>query len=540
MQARASSTSRNVGGAGGVGAIAIAAATVALSWFLMTDDSASASGTKPGTAGDRLHAELQRLVGTELRPGDRLPSTRTLVQRHRVSPLTVQQALNRLVQEGLVFTRPGHGAFVAEPRPRSTHLDHRWQAVVLGPSAPVLDEFHDVLAPPPGCEFPLGSGYLDAEAQPVGALAGAMARAARRPGAWNRLPPEGIEALRAWFARQLGDTSPDDVLIVPGGQAALSTVFRSLAAPGASVLVESPAHLGTLAALRAQALRAVPVPTDADGVRPDLLEAAFRMSGARVFACQPTYANPTGATLTAERRRAVLEVARRAGAFLVEDDAARDLAIDGATPPPLAADDDDHVVYVRSLTKPAAPGLRVAAVRARGPVRVRLRSEAVVGDLFVAGPMQEAALELVGSPAWSRHLRALRGLLRTRRDAAVAAVREHLPDVRLEVVPKGGFVLWLQLPDGVDEVAFARACAARSVQVNPGRAWFPAEPERGFVRLSYAAVSADALRLGITRMGEVLRATRPSPVVAIPRRRSCPPPSRPRTRGRSPCPPRST
>jgi DNA-binding transcriptional MocR family regulator len=271
------------------------------------------------------------------------------------------------------------------------------------------------------------------------------------------------------------------------------------------VLVESPAHLGTLAALRAQGLRAVPVPTDADGVRPDLLEAAFEASGARVFACQPTYANPTGATLSMERRSAVLDVARRWGAFIVEDDAARDLAIEGVAPPPLAAADDGHVVYVRSLTKPAAPGLRVAAVCARGPVSVRLRAEAVVADLFVAGPVQEAALELVSSPGWARHLRALRTTLRSRRDAAVEAVRDHLPGVQLDVVPRGGFVLWLRLPDGVDDVAFARACADRSVQVNPGRAWFPAEPEGSFVRLSYAATSADALRAAIAQIGPALK-----------------------------------
>jgi DNA-binding transcriptional MocR family regulator len=138
---------------------------------------------------------------------------------------------------------------------------------------------------------------------------------------------------------------------------------------------------------------------------------------------------------------------------------------------------------------------------------VRLRGEAVAADMFVAGPMQEAALDLVGSPIWSRHLRSLRALLRSRRDAAVAAIREHLPDVRLALVPKGGFVLWLRLPDGVDDVSFARACAARSVQVNPGRAWFPAEPERGFFRLSYAAVGAEGIRVGIARMGEALRET---------------------------------
>jgi DNA-binding transcriptional MocR family regulator len=125
--------------------------------------------------------------------------------------------------------------------------------------------------------------------------------------------------------------------------------------------------------------------------------------------------------------------------------------------------------------------------------------------------MQETALELVSSPAWVRHLRALRSVLRARRDAAVQALRDHLPQVRLDVIPKGGFVLWLRLPEGVDEVAFARACMERSVQVNPGRAWFPAEAEPGFVRLSYAAASADAIRVGIARMGEVLRAPTPGP-----------------------------
>ena len=440
----------------------------------MRNDSTEAWGREAASSTERVYRELRQRLGGELRPGDRLPSTRSLVERFRVSPITVQRALARLVQEGLAFTRPGHGAFAAERRVRQA-ADQGWQAVVLGPSTPVLEEFHDVFAPPRADILPLGSGYLDAGAQPLGALASAMARAARRPGAWDRVPSEGLEGLRTWFARQLGDASASEVLIVPGGQAALSTIFRALAAPGTPVLVESPAHLGTLAVLRAQGLRAVPVPSDADGVRPDLLEAAFQLSGARVFACQPTYANPTGATLSEGRRREVLEVARRAGAFIVEDDAARDLAIDGIPPPPLAAADDGHVVYFRSLTKPAAPGLRVAGVCTRGPVSERLRTEGVVDDLFVAGPMQEAALELVSSPAWARHLRALRGLLLARRDAAVEAVRAHLPGVELAVIPRGGFVLWLKLPLGLDERTFARACAARAVQVNPGG---PGSPPR--------------------------------------------------------------
>ena len=124
-------------------------------------------------------------------------------------------------------------------------------------------------------------------------------------------------------------------------------------------------------------LRPVPVPTDEHGVRPELLAGAFALTGARVFYCQPLYANPTGATLSADRREAVLEVVASAGAFLIEDDWARDLRIDGEAPPPLAASDPDgHVVYVRSLTKSAAPGLRVAAVSARGAAGARLQGRA--------------------------------------------------------------------------------------------------------------------------------------------------------------------
>src|SRR5581483_88210 len=125
------------------------------------------------------------------------------------------------------------------------------------------------------------------------------------------------------------------------------------------------------------------------GVRPDLLAEALRATGARVFYCQPTFANPHGATLAPERRAAVLQAVRDAGAFLIEDDWARDFALEPA-PPPLVADDrDGHVVYVRSLSKSATPGLRVGAIAARGPAASRLRARRLADALFVAAPMQQ-------------------------------------------------------------------------------------------------------------------------------------------------------
>jgi DNA-binding transcriptional MocR family regulator len=297
-----------------------------------------------------------------------------------------------------------------------------------------------------------------------------------------------------------------DVVVTPGGQAAMATAFRALAGPGETLLVESPTYVGAIAAARAAGVRVVPVAADGEGVRPDLLADALRRTGARVFYCQPLFANPTGATLAPDRRDAVLDAVAAAGAFLVEDDWARDLAIDADPPPPLAAADrDGHVVYLRSLTKSAAPGLRVAAVGARGAAGARLRAVRIVDDLFVSGPLQEAALELLAAPAWRRHLRRLRGQLRTRRDALAAALERHLPELRVEARPAGGLHLWAALPDAADDVATAAAAAARDVIVYPGRPWFPAEPPAPFLRLTFAGAPPEALEEGVRRLATAVR-----------------------------------
>jgi DNA-binding transcriptional MocR family regulator len=249
----------------------------------------------------------------------------------------------------------------------------------------------------------------------------------------------------------------------------------------------------------------VPVPADADGVRPDLLAAAFRRTGARLFYCQPLFANPHGATLAPARRAAVLAEVRAAGAFLLEDDYARDLAIDADPPPPLVADDPNaHVIYLRSLTKSAAPGLRVAAIAARGPAGARLRAARVLDDFFVSGPLQQAALDFVTSPAWPRHLRTLRAELRTRRDALLDAVRRHLPALPTPAVPRGGLHAWLRLPDGADDTAVTTAAAAHNVVVFPGRPWYAAEPDAPHLRLTFAAAPPDLLEEGIRRLALAL------------------------------------
>ncbi|MGV9250342.1 aminotransferase-like domain-containing protein [Streptomyces sp. NPDC003697] len=461
---------------------------------------------------NRLRRELERYS-----PGEKLPSSRALVERLRVSPVTVSRALAQLAAEGLVVTRPGAGAFRAQPRtPDAPAGDTSWQEVALSAEgvADLVPRTVDaagvtvsLAAPPPGViEF--NGGYLHPSLQPERAMSAALSRAGRRPGAWGRPPLEGLPELREWFARSIagpdGTVTAADVLITAGGQSALTTALRALAPPGAPVLVESPTYPGMLAIARASGLRPVPVPMDADGVRPELLADAFRATGARVFVCQPLFQNPTGAVLAAARRPAVLRIAREAGAFVVEDDFVRRLVHEdaGPLPAPLAADDvDGVVVHVGSLTKATSPSFRVSALAARGPVLERLRAIQVVDTFFVPRPLQEAALELVGSPAWPRHLRAVSAELRARRDAMTSALLRELPGLALPHVPSGGYHLWLRLPDGADEAALTAAALREGVAITPGRPYFSAEPPASHLRLSFAAVGGTGeIAQGVRRL----------------------------------------
>jgi DNA-binding transcriptional MocR family regulator len=227
-----------------------------------------------------------------------------------------------------------------------------------------------------------------------------------------------------------------------------------------------------------------------------------------LFYCQPLYANPHGAVLAPDRRGAVLGAARGAGAFVIEDDWARDFALEGEPPPTLAGGDPDgHVVYVRSLTKVLAPGMRVAALCARWPAGARLKAARLVNDLFVADPLQEAALDVLSSPAWEKHRRRLRRELRLRRDALVSAARERLPGVRIPAVPKGGLHLWVGLPEGTDDAYVAAEAGRAGAVVSPGRHWFPAEPTGPFLRLSHVGAGPETLARGVEILQGVLDGT---------------------------------
>ncbi|CAO5169919.1 Transcriptional regulator, GntR family [Frankia sp. AiPs1] len=459
---------------------------------------------------DRVAAELRQLADAGA-VGQQLPSTRALQARFGVGPVTVQRALGRLVSEGRLVTRPGSGTFIAARRaPRAGDTD--WQQVALGPS-PVHPSGIDRvvhLAAAPG--YQLGAGYLDAGLRADTKLATAISRAARRPDAWASPPAGGLPELRSWFGRQLG-ADPDHVLIASGSQSALSATMRAILPAGHPVLFAAPCYPGALGAARSAGLTPIPVPCDADGIRPDLLRDAFTRTSARLLVIQPTYTNPTGTVLAADRRGEVLDICRVAGAFVVEDDYARWLGFAGEQPPPPLFVDDDRgqVITIVSLTKILAPSLRVSAVIARGPVLGRIAAMRIVDDFFVSRPLQHTVIELVSGPGWAAQLRTVSVALRARSTALVAAVTRELPECSF-ARPSGGISLFLRLSAGADELAVVAAAARLGVTVAPGQYFTIGEQEAAHLRLSYAGIRAEDIPTAVALLAQALHE---SPVQSI-------------------------
>ena len=453
----------------------------------------------------RIVTALRTWLG-ESAPGARLPSTRQLVADHQVSPVTVQKALRTLTAQGLIESRPGVGTFARAARTVAPQ-DHSWQTEALRRPRSTIPPVAAAMRPTPEGVISLHSGYPDLGLLPERLVRTALSRAARGSAAFVRAPVAGLPDLRSWFAQELGGAvSPtaNDVVVVPGSQSGLASVFRSVVAAGQPLLVESPTYWGAIAAAAQAGVVAVPIPAGPSGPDPEAVARALDETGARAFYAQPSFANPTGHQWSRDTAAEILEVLRGRGAFLIEDDWAHDFGIDAQSEPVAARDDSGHVIYVRSLSKSISPSIRVAAVIARGPVRDRILADNGAEAMYVSGLLQAAALDVVTHPGWSTHRRSLAQQLRTRRDLLVSSLHRHAPTVHLETIPRGGLNLWGRLPDGTDVQQLVARCESRGLLITSGDESFSAEPSGPYVRLNYAGPDPGGFDEAARRLGSEL------------------------------------
>ncbi|PAZ12019.1 transcriptional regulator [Streptomyces sp. SA15] len=322
---------------------------------------------------------------------------------------------------------------------------------------------------------------------------------------------EGEPGLRAALAERTAvrglATDADDILITTGSQQALSLLATALVEPGDTVLVENPCYLAALQVFGFAGARVVAVPGDEEGLDPEALEELVVRERPKLLYTVPTFQNPTGRTLPAERRAAVACVAARRGLWIVEDDPYGELRFEGERVPWIASYEQarDRVVLLGSFSKVMAPGLRLGWLRAPGELRRACVVAKQAADLHTATVNQLAATRYLADRDLDAHVERVAGVYRERRDAMLGGLPQALPAGSTWTRPEGGMFLWARLPSSYDTTELLEKVVRHDVAYVPGAPFYAGEADRSTLRLCFVTQTPGEIGEGLRRLGEGLR-----------------------------------
>ncbi|EJL93258.1 transcriptional regulator with HTH domain and aminotransferase domain containing protein [Herbaspirillum sp. CF444] len=320
--------------------------------------------------------------------------------------------------------------------------------------------------------------------------------------------PALTEALRALTQQRTGGkAAAENLLVTTGSQQAFELLLRVLVGPGDCVAIERPAYPAAIQALRLANAEMLEIPSDGDGMDTQALEQLL-LAGARpkLLYVVPTFANPTGATLPSVRRRHLLELAVRYRMLVIEDDPYGELRFAGAPQPLLleVADDvpggADWLVYLSSLSKIVAPGLRIGWMC--GPAEILRRAVIAkqTGDLCTAPWMQLAAARYLRDGCLARHLPTIIATYKDRCETMLASLRECFGESLEVTVPQGGMFIWARWRDGTEATTLLQQAVIENVMYVPGGAFYASAADPARLRLSFATASPEEIRTGMTRL----------------------------------------
>ncbi|PKQ29749.1 MAG: PLP-dependent aminotransferase family protein [Actinobacteria bacterium HGW-Actinobacteria-10] len=298
----------------------------------------------------------------------------------------------------------------------------------------------------------------------------------------------------------------DDAIVTAGAQQGLDLIAKTFIDPGDVIICEGPTYVGAIQAFSAYQPDIHCVPLDEHGMRMDLLEEELRTlgpQGAKFIYTIPNFHNPGGVTMTAERRRRLLELSREYDIPVIEDDPYGRLRFEGGHLKPLRALDDD-VIYLGTFSKIFAPGLRLGWMIAPRPILAKVLLVKQAADLCGSAFAQVTAERYFAGSRWRKVLQGLTRTYAERRDVMLASLEEHFPPEATWTRPEGGFFVWVQLPEFVDTKTMLAEAVDRGVTYVPGDGFYPDGSGRNCMRLAFCYADPAKIDDGIRRLAEVL------------------------------------
>lgn len=361
----------------------------------------------------------------------------------------------------------------------------------------------------------LAGGMPFVKALPLESITASMERVMREQGARalqygsGQGTPELREHILEIMALEGVRAGVDDVVVTTGSQQALDLIAKLFLDSGDVVLAESPSYVGAMGIFRSYQAEVAHVAMDDDGMIPQALTeriAALRAQGRSIkfLYLIPNFHNPAGVTLSWERRLEIIEIARREGVLIIEDNPYGLLWFDRPAPHAMRSVETDGIVYLGSFSKTLAPGFRIGWALAPHAIREKLVLAAESAILSPSAVNELIVSDYLGNSDWKGQIDTFRVLYRDRRDAMIDALEHYLPDLHW-TLPNGGFYVWVTMPDGLDAKAMLPRAVKELVAYTPGTAFFADGSGRANLRLSYCYPTPIDIREGIRRLATVVR-----------------------------------
>lgn len=321
-------------------------------------------------------------------------------------------------------------------------------------------------------------------------------------------PSDGYAPLREWIADSLSipgvTITPDQVLMVSGSQQALDLLGKVLIEDHSKVLVETPSYLGALQAFSVYQPEFVSIPTDDFGLLPEEVEKIA--DGARLLYALPNFQNPTGRTMSTERRFALVETCARLGLPLIEDDPYGALSYRGEPLPKMLTMNPSGVIYLGSFSKVLTPGIRLGYVVGPVPLIRKLEQAKQAADLHTSQLTQMVVYEAIKDGFLAQHIPSIRTLYANQCQAMLDALTEFFPAGVTWNKPEGGMFIWVTLPEHIDGMQLLEEAIAQHVAFVPGAPFYANEPQKNTLRLSFVTVPPEKIREGVAKLAKLIAA----------------------------------
>jgi 2-aminoadipate transaminase len=321
---------------------------------------------------------------------------------------------------------------------------------------------------------------------------------------------EGYPPLRAWIAERMQakgiDCKQENVFISAGSQQIIDFAGKIFLDPGDKVIVESPVYLAAVQAFQTYQAECVTVPADNYGMDVNILEQKVAEHKPKLIYINPTFENPCGVTMPAERREKVAQIAAKYQVPVIEDDPYGELRFEGSAVPPIKSfPGSEWIIYMGSFSKIISPGLRVGWAVADADFILRLTMAKQASDVHTNNLAQYAIHRYVTTNNLDAHIGHIIDTYRLQRDTMLEEMTEHFPATCQWAKPEGGMFIWVKLPEGADATALLAKAVAEKVAFVPGAPFYACEVAKNTMRLNFSNSSPDQIRTGIRRLGALLR-----------------------------------